>query len=178
MSTKITVGIDPGVGECGIAIMLGDEIAEVFVPKVPRGIRGPEKVTTMIQIIQALSTPYLPDTVVVEGQTAYDYRGQIDIKKVDPNDLIHVGQVAGACAAHFIAPSSRLIIPEPKVWKKQVEKGKMQARLYHRLGWGYEPRSGYAIPKNPPSRFSHIKGIDWKEAGDAILLAMWGAELS
>ncbi len=180
MSTKkITVGIDPGVRECGIAILHGDEIAECIVVRLPRSVKGAERVPTMIKMLHDVHVPHVADCVVVEGQTAYDYRGEVDLKKVDPNDLIHVGQVAGACAALFLTDKNcRLIIPEPKIWKKQVAKSKMQARLYHRLGWGYELRSGYAVPKNPPSHLSHLKGTDWKEAGDAILLAMWGVEVT
>lgn len=150
---------------------------ECDVLKVPRSIKGPEAVTTMIQMLTELNPPHCVDCVVVEGQTAYDMRGQVDLKKVDPNDLIHVGQVAGACAALFADSDCKLLIPEPRVWKKQVEKSKMQARFYHRMGWGYEKRNGYAIPKNPPANLAHLKGTDWKEAGDAILLALWGAEI-
>ncbi len=55
--------------------------------------------------------------------------------KVDPQDLIHLAQVAGMCLGMVLAfrPDVRILLPEPSDWKSSVPKDIFTARLRKRF---------------------------------------------
>lgn len=119
-----------------------------------------------------------PALGVVEGQVIYSHVRQ------KPQDILKLGQAAGACVGVMLAWGIPTRMVEPAAWKGQVPKHVCQARAYSKLGWAYathERKSGsFAIPDG-----SALEGIervnvkatgDWKHIGDAVALAVWGCE--
>ncbi len=113
--------------------------------------------------------PWIEEIYVVEGQQIYFG------KTPNPQNIVHLAQVAGACLAW--SDCEHTYLPSPSQWKGSVEKHIHQARICKKLGWDYEIRASgknrYAVPTNAP--FS-LKATEWKHCMDAIGLAIWGLE--
>lgn len=168
---SICLGIDPDTKYVALAMTSETQVLAV------RSVKAcPDSILQALSIqipdfvkAQALDSIW-PLRIVVEGQKIYPG------SKVRPNDLILLAQVAGmaagVCAAHF--PDKELFIPEPSGWKGSVKKAIYQARLFHTLGWGFKKARDYAYPLKPSVGQCIPRG-EWKHVGDAIGLAMWGA---
>lgn len=172
----VCLGLDPDCEYISMSIGSSTDILAIYSEKI-KSRKG-----DLVPMIKALShhiplfveslrlDPLWPMRIVIEGQ--HIYQGS----KVQPNDLIKLSKVAGAaagiCALHF--PNTKIIIPEPKDWKGSVPKAVHQARLYHKLGWGYKKCRDYAYPLHPTIG-QELKQGEWKHMGDSIGLQMWGA---
>lgn len=115
------------------------------------------------------------DLVVVEGQEHHHGR------KTPPNDLIRLGQIAGALAGFYSTLCNTIAIPTPTRWKGSVPKDIHQARTFAKLGILSSKAAGYSFPSGCAA-LSRVQGAaslnksDWKHVGDALGLALWGAE--
>jgi hypothetical protein len=177
----VCLGIDPDSQYVALAVGSSQDILAVHSHK----IKGTRKDTIepviralRIQIPAFMKSLHLddvwPSRIVVEGQRIYAG------SKAQPNDLIKLAKIAGAAAGicAMLYPDKHIIIPDPRDWKGSVPKHVYQARLYKQLGWGYvsHKSANYAHPKNPTAGRSISHG-EWKHAGDACGLSMWGASL-
>lgn len=178
----LCLGIDPDSLYVALAVGSSQDILAVHSHKI-KGARTDtiEPVIRALRIqipafMQSLTLDAVwPMRIVVEGQRVYAG------SKVQPNDLIKLAKIAGAAAGicAMLYPDKHIIIPDPRDWKGSVKKHIYQARLYNKLGWGYvsHKSANYAHPENPTAGKS-LKQGEWKHAGDACGLCMWGASLN
>ena len=173
----VCLGIDPDSEYVALAAGSLRNILGIYSYKIPR----PDK-NNFNPFLQALRyhiplfvkslnlDPIWPVNIIIEGQRIYQKQ------KVRPNDILHLGQIAGAVAmiCAELYPHQRIIIPEPFDWKGNIDKATHQARLYNELGWGYKKiGKKYAYPLHPTIGQDLNKG-EWKHVGDAIGLYRWG----
>lgn len=177
------LGVDPDLHNSAIAIV--DEHGNPVLVRVA-STRGATKMYAVTEQISELSNvfPKLADWVLacctVEGQKIYD-RAQGG--KADPQDILHLAQVAGAAAmaCNALWPSATLLIPQPAEWKKQVPKEIHQGRVLRRLNWPCAQAKGYCYPTKTPATLDGAGGLkqsDWKHAVDAFGLALWARDQS
>ncbi len=184
----LCLGIDPDMHDTAIASW--DDLGPVtgHVCSVPRAVTGTD---ALLAMMVELSKPWpefgrlehrtdcqdMPNFCAVEGQESRPVRGRHHAR---PEDLIHLGNVAGMCVmrvARGYLHGCGLYWPKPSEWKGQVPKQVHQARLYETLGWGatVTVKSSYTVPKSPPASFGCTM-TQWKHMGDALLLARWAWE--
>jgi hypothetical protein len=159
------LGIDPDSKFLATALVLDTKILEVNC-FIVRGSFPDFYSFCVCDFVKSMSSI---THVVIEGQQIYAG------SKAQPNDLLKLaiisGMWAGACAQIF--PKAQIIIPKPREWKGSIDKATYQARMYHKLGWGYEKCKGYSIPVHPTVGH-HLSNNEWKHVGDALGLALWG----
>lgn len=173
----IVLGVDPDL-HCTALATWGDDPESLWADtiKIPAGITRHAAVLAMTKEIVKASTAMTEscDMLVVEAQVLRPYGNDWHRR---PEDIVLLGNVAGAALAAWSGSCyGNLRFPTPQEWKRGVPKAAHQARAYEGLGWGYELRTDYAIPKNPPKALEHIRPSEWKHVGDALLLARWGWE--
>lgn len=176
------VGIDPDLHDLAIGFWnKGKPVrAEVIHVTRRKGLVQQEAVCDMVRAMWALPgmLPLGAISVAIEAQSL-QRQGHRQHKR--PQDIVILGNVAGAAlgivAAHI--GIDRVRFPAPELWKGQIPKAVMQARLYDELGWGYEmvgKDKSYARPLRAPSVFDNISAGQWKHIGDALLLARWAEQ--
>jgi hypothetical protein len=126
-----------------------------------------------------------PITLIVEGQSiqhALQARRQTG-HKIDPDDILHLGQIAGMLMGAFGEQSggSTHLVTAMK-WKGGVPKNIQHKRLYDRLAWQYHEISGTIAPNDPLLSMvtlysgERINAGDWLDLNDSLGLAVYGAE--
>jgi len=170
------IGIDPDLHDLAIAVWdKGPVRAEVIHVQRRKGVVAQKAVLEMVLAMKECEffsgRDYDIDLVAVEAQTL-QRTGLKQHKR--PQDIVTLGNVAGAALGFLTEHRYDVLFPTPEEWKGQIPKNVMQARLYDELGWGYEMvGKEYARPVKIPSSFSNISAGQWKHVGDAILLARW-----
>lgn len=176
------VGVDPGVTSLGVACIQGIEDAKALqlgktlwvdvvhnpLPKVS----GAAGVVAMIQELANVGRLTVPGPyqIAVEGQ--HYVRGG----DAPARDIGRLSTVAGAAAAVLAPHAETLLMPTAVEWKGSIPKAVHQARTCTKLGWAWERKGGergYCVPADPAIRGALPKQTDWKEALDAIGLALW-----
>lgn len=176
---KLALGVDPDLHNTAFAFVQGNTVLDIAIAKISNKIKGRVAVVEMAKEITKKLDDYrkyfsLLDVVVVESQQIYTTGAN---KTPNPDDILLISHVSGAavCAIQrLLSQTTEIHLPQPRVWKKQVPKEIHQARIYEKLGWDFEVKSGYTVPKNSQII---LPDTSWKHAGDAIGLAMWGQEL-
>ena len=188
------LGIDPDSYDTGWGIVrywdrwTRPACLAMGVVSVPKKLKIRQRVQAMCDLLAYWELPEIEiDLIIVEGQTIYE-----DMKGRNPNALIHVAQVAGAAAAGAVANAAydtrpRLVIPEPRTWKRQTPKRAHQAHVCRKLDWGFEKKgstdNGYVVPEFPehrpvPQGADSFKPAAFKHVMDGVGLAYWGASTS
>ena len=166
------IGVDPDLHDTGIAIATIDEVLWVGHAHVKTSLKGHDAVRAMINEIMALDSRRAQRKLPcwVESQRVYSRH-----QKANPNNLIHLAQVAGGAAAIL---DGKLIYPQD--WKGQVEKHVDQSRTYTHYGWkstlvdkSKSKKDWYRVPIN---QGFDIKGSAWKHVGDALSICLWAAK--
>lgn len=166
------IGIDPDVKATAFAAVdrEGKQLLSVGVFRT----RGGEIASVIRQLSMAL-TGFAAELVVVESQ-------RINAKRTkSPNDILKLGQVAGAVAM-FFAQHGKIAMPEPSEWKGSTPKDINQARSFSKVGILYTKGAGYCYPSGCAS-LARVQGAaqlnqgDWKHVADALGLALHGAGL-
>jgi Holliday junction resolvasome RuvABC endonuclease subunit len=175
------LGIDPDLHHAGVALVdNGKTIVAVRCPCVSANFRGSESVVqmsgAMFLVLEELFQSYgQPDVCVVESQESY--LGS----NVRPQDLIHLGQAAGAAVGIVRAcwGKTRIEVPKPKVWKGTIPKDMHQKRILRSVGIPFEigtkPTKILRLPEI--DGFAGIKKSNLIHVVDAIGLACWGSTL-
>jgi hypothetical protein len=175
----VCLGIDPDTRYIALAMCSKNEVLAVYschIKEVQKDDLEPMIKALRHHIIifmtQLNYDPLWPLRIIVEGQRIYPG------DKIQPNDLIKLAQIGGAAAGICadLYPTKKIIIPEPRQWKGSVPKAIHQARQFYKLGWGYKKTKTYAYPISP-NIGKNLKQLEWKHVGDAIGLALWGANL-
>jgi len=191
-----SLGIDPDTKNTGWGIVqqvndLPPRLYAAGVISIPgqikkKAITGAEAVVLMAKSLYLMELPMLDYcAIVVEGQTIY--RRTARDKGVDPNAILRISQVAGAALVGAIGATegtTKVMLPEPREWKKQVPKRIHQARVCRRLGLPFSPhgdKDGYVVPAIPialaaHARCKHLKPTHWKHAMDGVGLALYGLD--
>lgn len=166
------LAIDPGLRRCGLAI--GDTKSLVWCDAIKTDT---EHVSSRaVEVMVGRLGRYLAtldaddiDICVVESQVFY---GAAAIKSV-PQDLIDLGQIAGACLA-LVSEIAPACLVSPSEWKGTQSKKAPQQRAYRHYGVDFSLSSGkeeYCIPeKGAVDCPDSLKKIDWKEISDAVAL--------
>lgn len=182
MTSDLALGIDPDTTTPAFALLqsrgphrppnvLWAGIAWPQDPKAP----VEQRIVSLAREIGLISNRYFHfvDVAVVESQRKYPQ------DKVDANDLIHLGQVAGICMAAangaVTAPPERgkLLAPYPAQWKGNADKKIMQARYLKRVG--FDSVDEFLKGEFPGRETIVRKGLA-SHVIDAIGLAWWGFE--
>lgn len=170
----LALGVDPDLHSTAIALVGGSaaypRLHHTWILRVSPALLGDRAVAEMSQKLAVFMQGGLGDEVrigVVEGQQSYPG------SKIDPQDLVRLAQVAGAAQQMLYRCAQTVLMPLPRVWKGQVPKKVHQPRIYRRMGWDFERRTNYAVPKIPGDT---TKAGDWKHLGDAVGLALWGLD--
>ena len=180
------IGIDPDLHDTGIAVATLDEVLWVGTAHIKGKFKGHDAVLASIaktfevfwteggaDVCQLSDNPDVH--VWVESQRVYERH-----QKANPNNLIHLAQVAGG-VTHLIGQeydSANLVYPQD--WKGQTEKYINQKRTYEHYGWKskvvdhYKSKSQwYSFPVG--DSFDLDYGA-WKHVGDALGIALWAAK--
>lgn len=176
---SICLGIDPDSKYIALAAGSSHGVLDVYSHKVKKA--GKDDLESMIKALghhipafmkSLRLDPVWPLRIVIEGQLIYPS------SKEQPNDLLKLARIAGAAAGvcSMLYPDKKIIIPKPYEWKGTVPKPVHQARLFHKLGWGYKKTRGYAYPLKPAVG-KYLNQSEWKHVADAIGLMQWGAGL-
>lgn len=113
-----------------------------------------------------------------------NFRACVESQYVDhgskASSTLYLARNAGACqmVVEALFQADQKLVP-PVKWKGSIPKDVHQARVLSKLGWGYLKKGGkspYAVPKNPPEQFEHLKAGEWKHLVDAIGMAEWARQ--
>lgn len=196
--TKLYIGLDPDLRVLNCALVLSEPPASIAGLPVP--LSAPRKNTPLAVFLRRNKSPYTGDravaaavkvasdlvtdvvmflkdrpelqqypiALVVEGQSiqhALHAR-----KRVDPDDILHLGQIAGILMGAFGEMAGGITLVTAIRWKGGVSKEIHHARIYKRLGWEKPPEDigQYSDEK--------INAGDWMDLNDSTGLALYGAE--
>lgn len=115
-----------------------------------------------------------PIALVVEGQSIqhalHARRNSGGTKKIDPDDILHLGQIAGILMGAFGEMAGGITLVTAIRWKGGVSKEIHHGRIYKRLGWEKPPETLTAYSGEK------INAGDWMDLNDSMGLALYGAE--
>jgi hypothetical protein len=159
----------------------GDRAVAAAVPVVS------ELVNDVVKYLQQNETLLtLPSVLIVEGQNIHH---ALELQKKgfrnDPQDIVHLAQIAGILMGAFMAQTT--FLKSPMQWKKGVQKDIHHNRIYKRLGWqpgGYlgtgKDRHPYPFGPLQDAMVAHsaesVNKGDWMDLNDSLGLAVWAAE--
>ncbi len=132
MSVNV-LAIDTGKHGCGVAMFMGGSLSRaLFVPSPVNEAEDRDKPFAGVALALAVEAEALlrPDVVVIETMRSYT------TSPARPADLLVLQGIGYACAARF--PDATIVGVEASVWKGQVPRTVMAARLAakaERLGW-------------------------------------------
>ncbi len=183
-----SMGIDPDVHGCAVAMLDSTNTLRVFVIRETRG-KSRDAAISMITDNPAFSVvrhAYKPDVLTVEGQDAR-YTGTTCAR---PQDIVALALVTGACLASI--PADVKYCPLPREWKATTRKDIKQRRIFKGLGIEFTMKGGrvpyedapenkkknyYPVPLHPEKyTIGKVNDGDWKDLADAVGLAVWGLE--
>jgi hypothetical protein len=145
----LVLGIDPGTSQkkgSALAFLRADtgELVHAALVRVPKG----EHWLGQLAALRRLSWQALTDqldlpsgppnarlrAVTVELPQVYDRRNTGE-RKIDPNDLVELGALAGAwaAAARGVCPDAMIDLVRPAVWKGQTPKDVVERQLRDQL---------------------------------------------
>lgn len=189
MTCQVYIGVDPSVSCLAIAQILGDAPPEqlwrgrqlqVNVIRNPlEKVSGDVGVAAMVQALAKDGRSGIGDIVRGfddERYVAVEGQHYIAAGKAPAKDIARLGTVAGAAAGILAQYCVRLEMPTAQVWKNGRPKPIDQRWTAAALGWEVEERAGYVCPTNPVIRGTLDRIADWKEAMDAIGIALWMRE--
>lgn len=154
----IVVGIDPGINGLGVAIIDdGKLVRALYIPA--EKICKYQYLGTLPGFTKFLSWLQYADRLVIEIPQVY----RPQFQKGRQSDLIHLAYAAGAIAAAATLCLKSIIPVEPRIWKGQVKKEVMQARLIKELS-----ATELAKVELPSAKSLH------HNVWDGIGLAKWG----
>lgn len=183
-ASTVSLGIDPDTTTPAFALLrsrgplrppeilwAGLATVDENAPIEKRIIALAYEVPRMVRL--AVLKGYEPAVLVVESQRKYPH------DKVSPQDLIHLGQVAGICLAAVQAVREgqypmECFFPYPSDWKGNADKKIMQTRYLTRVGLE-SPKELVANLKIPGSVTIRKAGLV-SHVADAIGLAWYGLE--
>jgi hypothetical protein len=179
------VGVDPDTKSTAIALLKYCEHSLSILPCSGLVVSANDRdgMISALGFYSAVAPTHPNSCLVVESQhISYS-------QTKDPNSIVPLAQVAGACAGLLGRQYSEIRMPEPSEWKGSVPKAIHQARVATCLGWGYEtrgnpPKNGYVVPHPgcvaglsmdcfPPRTLSRFNPGAWKHLMDAFGLALW-----
>lgn len=122
--TPSLLGIDASIKGCGLARYIDGRLdAVLVVPSI--------SLVNAVADLQAAIALFCPRGAhaVIELPRIYPAAKQT----TDPNDLISIAAVAGACAAYTRGRGGTAEFVAPSTWKGQVPKGVMRGRILDAL---------------------------------------------
>jgi hypothetical protein len=131
---ELSLGFDPDLHHAGYALIGGEK--RVYESGVVLGSKSTENaavacmIDALAKCVHRLTWPV--GMIVVESQRCYPGKHRHE----RPDDLIRLGQVAGAFAALAAArwPDAGLWIVDPQTWKGTIPKPVMHQRIRDQLG--------------------------------------------
>jgi hypothetical protein len=180
------LGIDPDLSTVAVACV-NDEYTVNYLQVVRANGRDITEMAAALSF-ELLDAPYQYgglSAFAVEAQELYL------AKHVNPRDILHLGQVAGAALALCRArtdPHMPGYFPRPAEWKGQQDKLPHHVKILTksgiiRPGATYKVMGGkdpYAVPLDPPASIfpggEFCNDSDWKHLNDAIGLAQWARD--
>jgi hypothetical protein len=159
----------------------GDRAVAAAVPVVS------ELVNDVVKYLQQNETLLTLHTVlIVEGQSIH--HALATNKKGfrnDPQDIVHLAQIAGLMMGAFMAQTT--FLKSPMQWKKGVQKDIHHNRIYTRLGWVAGGYMGKGKDRHPYPEESITETItahsaesvnrgDWLDLNDSVGITVYGAE--
>lgn len=183
LSTLIA-GVDPDTHYTSAAYVLYDHACRDYrlfggqVFKVAKKKTGSEAVCAMSSMLGRHGLLVGPDAAFIEDQLV---RRSGQGRTKNPQNLIPLAQVAGACASHFGGVPAAMV--QANDWKGSVGKVPNQSRTCETLGMEFEVKdAGYCVPLCTPERCYSVdeEGIqkdtrpsDWHHLLDAAGIAIW-----
>lgn len=177
MGERVVLGVDPGSKATGWCVIKGTSVLAVGIIKIRDTLPAAEILRRLLPPLEIVVSKWKPDLTVVEGQQ-FKYGG-----KAAPEDIIKLANVAGGIAGQIMAfCSTKMIIPFPSDWKGQTPKEISQSRTYQHFGIMSSMGTSYSYPSGCKvacaiAGYAATNRGDWKEIGDAMGLARYGAEL-
>jgi hypothetical protein len=185
----IFLGADPDLHTLSIAACNDkDHVVDVIVIKNDKELKGRPAAVEMISrmVTFAYQLPSFSDhtriaAMAVESQEI-SYTAQ---SGANPGDLLTIAPISGALVfLGHCCGVGEVYLPAPQKWKGSVRKVIHQARVFQKLGWEYETKSGYCCPvswEDKDMRFcecvnGNLNKGDWKHITDSIGLAMYAKE--
>lgn len=178
------IGADPDLQTLSLATVDENSVlCEVMVIKNLKGLKGREAAVELIgQLVHhGYSMPCLSHPVAamaVESQEIA-YTAQ---SGANPRSLLTLAPISGALVfiAHC-ADAERVYLPAPQKWKGSVQKIDHHRRIFKRIDWEYEEKSGYCCPVPGYEKdLDFVKCFngklnpgDWKHITDSVGLALY-----
>lgn len=178
----IVLGFDPDTKTTGLGLTDGDRPIYAKLIAVPN--RKAAMHTRRMAMVQAIYSQVAefrdshPDAqrvelIVIEGQRIRTY------ERVRPQDIVHLGQIAGAIAGvcRALWPGVAIAMPEPGDWKQSIRKDIFTRRLLKWMHLEHDERGGlrYVGGKVRVPGTPGLNETDSSHVIDALGLARWGA---
>lgn len=161
MAIKVIGALDPGIRDCGIALLHGQTVQWGKLVRNPMRSGNDYEACRFMAMAVCVYMPRL-DVLVIEWPRVYTAGKQVkDGHGTDPNDLLPLVGVGAAVAALF--PDAKIVRRYPDEWKMQVEKIAMNIRVCGRL----TPEERKTVEANDPNpEKPHDKGHNiWDAVG-------------
>ena len=178
------IGADPDLHTLSlVAVDENSDLREVLVIKNLKGLKGREAAVELIHqlVLHGYSMPCLSHPVaalVVESQEIA-YTAQ---SGANPRSLLLIAPLSGALVflAHCVE-IEQVLLPTPQKWKGSVKKVDHHCRIFKKLGWEYEEKSGYCCPvAGYEDNLDYLECFngklnsgDWKHITDSVGLALY-----
>jgi hypothetical protein len=179
----IVLGIDPDTKTTGLGLLNdGRPIYAKLVAVAKRTEKIDQRKLSMINALTDFLTDFRIDQpeasqierIVIEGQR---HRPGSPVR---PQDLIHLGQVAGALVGicRTLWPGVEILMPEPSDWKGSIRKDIFTRRILSNLDLELDERGGLAYKGSKPQvRVPGTPGLSKRDSShpiDGLGLAHWG----
>jgi len=178
------IGADPDLHTLSLAAVDENSVLrEVLVIKNLKGLKEREAAVELIHqlVHHGHSMPCLrhPVTAMAVESQEIAYAAQ---SGANPRSVLAIAPISGALV--FLAQctdAEMVLLPAPQKWKGSVKKIDHHRRIFKKMGWEYEEKSGYCCPVAGYRK--HLEYIecfngklnpgDWKHITDSVGLALY-----
>jgi hypothetical protein len=190
----IYIGIDPDLRRLNCALLLDDPpvrtVLAVFLRRNKTKQVGDGAVSAAVKIAELLVDDVLGyfiknpqhqmDTITLIAESQSMQHQRFSKHKIDPDDILHLGQVIGVLMGSFSSVVENLHLVQPVKWKKQMTKEIHHPRILGHLKMPYKKLTSTHYPEHH-SELSQYSGDkvnpgDFSDINDSIGLALYGAE--
>ena len=189
----IYIGIDPDLRTLNCALLLDDYPARtllaVFLRRNKTKLTKDGAVTNTVKLAALLvddvlnffiDNPQYQDhevKLIAESQSMQHQRHSK--RKIDPDDILHLGQVVGVLMGSFCGIIDGITLVQPSKWKGQTPKKIHHPRILNNLKVSYKKLTSTIYPESHKELSTYsgdkVNPGDFEDVNDSIGLALYGA---
>ena len=189
----IYIGIDPDLRTLNCALLLDDYPARtllaVFLRRNKTKQTGDGAVSNAVKLAALLmndvlnffiaNPQYQKYTIKMIAESQSMQHQRHSKRKIDPDDILHLGQIVGVLMGSFCSIVNSFILVQPAKWKGQIPKKIHHPRILNHLNLSYKKLTSTIYPEcyKELSTYSgdKVNPGDFEDINDSIGLALYGA---